>query len=282
METGWTLVALEKVNSSMATWISHLRIAERLLELDFRFRGQPLEPIAFAFGNLAPDSGIYNAELDTFDPPKEITHFADRHQGEHQIRDLEFYRQFIAPHNNFTGLEGSYRLGYYVHLLSDVLSARLLHPATKLENAALFALDKNQAWEAVKGDSYDLDHLYLKRHPKSLFFRSIALHDVPAVTLEIAPRINLEEQSRSIRDFYLNPPERELERTYPYFNEKTAHRFVEDATELIVEVCGRLEEQIPDGDSGLELITPNKLEPYKSPLGDPRSVPPIISPATLS
>jgi hypothetical protein len=84
-----------------------------------------------------------------------------------------------------------------VHLLSDILSVHLLNPATKLENKALFALDSNRAWEARKGDSYDLDHLYLKRHAKSLFFRSIVTHDVPEVTLEIAPRSKLEEQMQS-------------------------------------------------------------------------------------
>ena len=54
----------------MGTWISHLRIAEQLLT------AMPqLDEVAFIYGNLAPDSGLPNADWSAFDPPKEVTHF---------------------------------------------------------------------------------------------------------------------------------------------------------------------------------------------------------------
>jgi hypothetical protein len=80
----------------------------------------------------------------------------------------------------------------------------------------------------------------------------------------------------------LNPPERQLERAYPYFNGKTAQRFIEHATELIVEVCGHLKEQVPAGNSGLEWLRPDKLEPYQSPLGDRQWLLLMSSPTTLA
>jgi hypothetical protein len=54
----------------MATWISHLRVAENLLAAL-----PDLDEVAFTFGNLAPDSGVPNADWTVFDPPQEVTHF---------------------------------------------------------------------------------------------------------------------------------------------------------------------------------------------------------------
>jgi hypothetical protein len=69
----------------LGTWITHLRLAERLLDLF-----PSLDEASFAFGNLAPDSGVPNEDRTEFVPPKERTHFFDRHQGEEAVRDLDF------------------------------------------------------------------------------------------------------------------------------------------------------------------------------------------------
>jgi hypothetical protein len=54
----------------MGSWISHLRIAEIILQ---SYPG--LDVTNFTFGNLAPDSGMPNADWTQFDPPKELSHF---------------------------------------------------------------------------------------------------------------------------------------------------------------------------------------------------------------
>ena len=66
----------------MGTWIAHLRIAENLLPY---FSG--MDEVAFTYGNLAPDSGLPNADWTVFDPPKEVTHFLHKGEGESAIRD---------------------------------------------------------------------------------------------------------------------------------------------------------------------------------------------------
>ena len=43
----------------MGTWITHLRVAEKLLE---HFPG--VDEVTFAFGNLSPDSGHPQCRLD--------------------------------------------------------------------------------------------------------------------------------------------------------------------------------------------------------------------------
>jgi hypothetical protein len=47
----------------VGTWISHLRIAETLLA-----HLPDLDEVAFAYGNLAPDSGIPNTDWSWFGP----------------------------------------------------------------------------------------------------------------------------------------------------------------------------------------------------------------------
>ena len=47
----------------MASWMIHLRIADKLLD---RIPG--LSPIEFIMGNMAPDSGVPNADWSAFSP----------------------------------------------------------------------------------------------------------------------------------------------------------------------------------------------------------------------
>ena len=54
----------------MASWMVHLRIADRLLD---RISG--LSPVEFIMGNIAPDSGIPNEDWTAFKPSTKISHF---------------------------------------------------------------------------------------------------------------------------------------------------------------------------------------------------------------
>ena len=54
----------------MASWMVHLRIADKLLE------SLPVTaPVEFIVGNLAPDSGVPNEDWSAFSPPTKISHF---------------------------------------------------------------------------------------------------------------------------------------------------------------------------------------------------------------
>jgi Zinc dependent phospholipase C len=249
----------------MGTWICHLRVAEKLLE-----SLPDLDETAFAFGNLAPDSGVPNHDWTTFDPPKEVTHFLHRGEGENKIRDLEFYRAHLHSQAREDRKEFSYRLGYFVHLLVDRLWTRLLNPGMKLEAAQLFETMGAEAWWTLKEDWYDLDHRFVRGHRESLFWQTIAIQPVPDVILEIAPRVVLETQMTYIKDFYANAKPRHLERTYPHLNEASMARFVNHSAEIILQVWRQLEAgaRIAGLHSGLELIDAQCLEPFAAPLGD--------------
>jgi hypothetical protein len=249
----------------MGTWICHLRVAETLLE-----SWSHLDRSAFGFGNLAPDSGVPNADWTVFDPPKEVTHFLHRGEGESKIRDLEFWRSHLKDQPRDDRVEFSYRLGYFAHLLVDRLWTRLLNPGMKLEAAQLFETRGAEAWWVLKRDWYDLDHRFVRLNPESLFWRGIAASSLPDVTLEIAPRAALEHQMAYIKDFYSSGEARDLERVYPHLNESSMARFVARSASVILEVWRRLEDGVSvDGlHSGLDLVALDRLEAFEPPLGD--------------
>src|SRR5262245_47564105 len=117
----------------MATWIGHLRIAEKLLaELP------ALDEAAFTLGSLGPDSGLPNADWSEFDPPKEVTHFMREGTGEDKIHDLEFYQAYLQTTSPGDSSTYSYRLGYFIHLLCDNCWTRWVWQPMRQHYAAQF------------------------------------------------------------------------------------------------------------------------------------------------
>lgn len=54
----------------MASWMVHLRVADRLLD-----RLEGIREKEFIMGNIAPDSGVPNADWTAYAPPTEVSHF---------------------------------------------------------------------------------------------------------------------------------------------------------------------------------------------------------------
>lgn len=99
----------------MATWLSHLRIAENLIKkYDFS------EEKAFVIGNIAPDSGVPNKDWSAFNPPKEVTHWIKYINDIPTIMSEEFFNKYVTVIDIKMDKERfSFLLGYYVHLLTD-------------------------------------------------------------------------------------------------------------------------------------------------------------------
>jgi hypothetical protein len=250
----------------MTTWIGHLRIAELVFP---RIPG--LDETAFTFGNLAPDSGLPNEDWSAFTPPKEVTHFLGAGEGEGRIRDMDFWRGYLAP-----GALGedrsdwSFLLGYFCHLLSDNLWSKRIGGPTKRTHAALFAANQAAAWENMKTDWYGLDQRYVREYPASSFWRVLMSTPNPERHVPFIPVEGLHQQLDHIRQFYSQPAEEwVLDRPFPYLNEPTMARYVRDTADDLVaiyrqwEALGTLE-----GPTALALLPPERLAPYPEPLGD--------------
>ena len=80
----------------MASWIVHLRIADRLLE---HITG--LDPAQFAIGNVAPDSGRPDEKWENFDPPGEVTHYQTP-ESAGKIKVIEDLRFYPVYHTHLT------------------------------------------------------------------------------------------------------------------------------------------------------------------------------------
>jgi hypothetical protein len=251
----------------MGTWISHLRVAENLLPLF-----PDVDEVVFTFGNLSPDSGIPNEDWTVFDPPKEVTHFLRKGQEEHEIHDLVYYRQYLAdikPEDDIKCY--SFRLGYFFHLICDIMWAQRIGAATKQQFGDLFEQDKRKAVSLVKDDWYGLDQLYVREHPEHIFWRVIMTNPYPSSYLPFVNEKALHHQYDHIRRYYSEQEDQwYLSIPYHYLNENTMTRVVNDSIEAILTVNEKVRNMRKlDGlESSVSLLPDYLTAAYEEPLGN--------------
>ena len=231
----------------MATWIAHLRIAENLLLLI-----PNLDAGHFAIGNVAPDSGVPDEKWEKFDPPPAVTHFKRNDSVHKDIADLDFYRRYLADVSPQDAARFSFRLGYFFHLITDNLWTILIGKPTQERHPDQFAADKDFIWE-VKQDWYGLDHVHVRAHPDSLFWRvfldaepfdqaspSGTSHDKPAAAdLDFLPASALTHQLNHIKTFYQRRDEKidaMCARPMIYLSQADMDSFVLEATDRIEKI----------------------------------------------
>ena len=248
----------------MGTWICHLRIAEKLLP-----HFPQLDKTLFTFGNLAPDSGIPNETWTEFDPPKEVTHFLQKGEGEGMIRDLIYYREYLANINPQDDIQlYSFRFGYFTHLICDILWMSYIGFTTKNAFKEMIEKDPLQAWDRIKDDWYGLDQLYNRAHPESLFWQVIHKTPNPPSYLPFIQEKALHQQYDHIRKFYGDPaPEWFVQRPYPYLNENTMTRVVNDTTQATLIILEKIKyTSIENLQSSVEILPSHMTIPYQMPL----------------
>ena len=213
----------------MASWMIHLRIADKLLD---RIPG--LSPIEFIMGNMAPDSGVPNEDWTAFSPSTAVSHFrTDDGTGKKEIQLDTYLNGYFTPEQRAAYNERQYGfyLGYYVHLLTDCLwSDKIAYPAVKQfgkENMA-----------QIKENWYALDFLYLRNRPGFRAFRAY-LGSVGFVNtyLDFFAPDAFDNRREYITSFYLQ--DTDIPTELPYLSEAEADRFVDDAA---AEILARLEE----------------------------------------
>ena len=213
----------------MASWMVHLRIADKLLD---RIPG--LSPIEFIMGNMAPDSGVPNENWSAFSPSTAVSHFrTDDGTGKKEIQLGTYRNRYFSPElrAGYNERQYAFYLGYYIHLLTDRLwSDEIAYPAVKKfgkENMA-----------QIKENWYALDFLYLRNRPGFRSFRAY-LGSVGFVNtyLDFFAPDAFDNRREYITSFYLQ--EKEIQEDFPYLTEAEADRFVDDAA---AEILARLEE----------------------------------------
>lgn len=254
----------------MATWIGHLRIAETIFS-----QIPDLDEAQFTFGNIAPDSGIPNADWTHFDPPKEVSHFlVSKEKGEMGVEDLAFYRAHLVNASiRKDRFLYSFLLGYYNHLLCDRLAMIKVGLPSMKAYSDLFAQNtETESWDLIKNDWYGLDQLYVRDHPQCLFWRVFLTASIPISPLPFVRQDAFEHQIAYIREFYSRPStDWVLERRYPYLSKTSMDLFVNQSSCLVLKVIKQLEAspELAGRHSGLEFLPEEDLLPLPPPMGDP-------------
>ena len=172
----------------MATWITHLMIADRVLEVI-----PELDRRSFCVGNIAPDCNIENEDWTQFVPSREITHWMSSDRK--VVADCDrFYDKYITNriHEIDTEQEMSFILGYYAHLVVDAEFQRYICDPRRVasswerikEHPVLSDKVKGipENWDSVKKlidkntrmrDIYTIEAEYLEEHPDSGYLTEI-------------------------------------------------------------------------------------------------------------
>ena len=230
----------------MTTWISHLRIAGNLLA-----RIPDLDAAQFALGNIAPDSGIPDEKWEHFNPPKQVTHFLqDGGHSESDIHDLTFYRLHLMGLNlHADNGRFSFRLGYFMHLLTDMLWARKVWRPTKDRFAKELREDRDRMVDEIKGDWYGLDFIYLRDHPEFVIWRIFLDAQPDSASLDFLPRHAVDHQLAHIKRYYQNQPTEHPDaftRPYLYLSKLEMDEFVIDASDQLESIYHILWPVAPD------------------------------------
>ena len=214
----------------MASWMVHLRIADRLLD---KIPG--LSPIDFIIGNLAPDSGVPNADWSAFSPPTKISHF--KTTSNKADPDAFAAKYWMAEMRDaYDPRQYAFFLGYLTHLLTDVAWVEEIYYPSKVKFAALLAAEPDNFIWKLKEDWYDLDFKYLRDHPGFRSFRAyLGAVGYPNTFMDEFSPDAFDNRRTYITDFYLQGKDG-LDREYPYLTEAEMDAFTERTAETILAV----------------------------------------------
>lgn len=172
----------------MATWVTHLIIADNILE-----KIPTLCRHEFCVGNIAPDCNVENEDWTHFTPSREVTHWMSGERKTASDCD-KFYEEYIEKrkHKISSIQEKSFLWGYYAHLITDAEFQRYIRDSKRIE--AVWDRIENHAelsikadgmpknWDSVKliinkedrmKDIYSIENEYLEKHPQSGYLTEI-------------------------------------------------------------------------------------------------------------
>ncbi|MDD4124935.1 MAG: zinc dependent phospholipase C family protein [Eubacteriales bacterium] len=221
----------------MATWITHLRIAEKLLD-----RIDGMTETEFVVGNMAPDSGVPNRDWSVFTPNTEISHWRKTGtNGEKRIHIEEYAQKYLGEEqiHSYNQAQKSFYLGYYTHLLSDIYWAESVIEQSRVKYKEIYEKDKNECIWILKGDWYDLDYLYLKENG---IFKTFQIYkDSEGFKnryLDFFSEDAFDNRREYITSLYLAGKDG-IDREYKYMSKEEMEYFVDESVFKIIRILKR-------------------------------------------
>lgn len=173
----------------MAQWVSHLIVADKILEML-----PQLSRHEFCVGNIAPDCNIPNEDWTEFTPSRKVTHWMQDRRKSASDCDMFMEKYIIERLEQIkTKEELSFLLGYYSHLVTDAEFQRSHRDEARVAAAwervkdipELIdnATDLDETWDSIKllmpdkedrmKDLFVIEREYLDEHPNSGYFTEI-------------------------------------------------------------------------------------------------------------
>ena len=172
----------------MATWITHLMVADGVLE-----RIPNLDRHGFCVGNIAPDCNVENEDWTAFTPSREVTHWM---QGERKkASDCDaFCDEYILKRKDKikSAEEYAFLLGYYSHLITDAAFQVMIRDEDRVrevwmrikadEELSAAGTGMDETWDSVKrlipkkdriSEIYAMEAEYLNNYPNSGYLTEI-------------------------------------------------------------------------------------------------------------
>ena len=211
----------------MASWITHLRIADKLLE-----KFTIPSPMHFIVGNIAPDSGeLVKGTSDTYLPPSSVSHW--RIQDRKREEWAEVFRETYLSTQQSPDATSFY-LGYYVHLIVDYYWHFEIMVPTREKFATQYQTDYDTFRWDVRKDLFDLDCLYLMENSDFnawSIFRKIT--EFPNAYLDYFSESAIEKRIADAIQYYENYNE-VVDRELKYVTQNNADKIIDYTTKEII------------------------------------------------
>ena len=172
----------------MATWVTHLMIADSVLK-----HFPKLDKRGFCVGSIAPDCNVENEDWTAFTPSREVTHWMEGAQKKASDCDA-FYEEYLVKRKDRiqSAEEYAFLMGYYTHLITDAAFQKMTRDEERVKAVWKRIKEKKdlreqsagmaETWDNAKklipkrvwvGHIYSLEAEYLNTHPDSGYLTEI-------------------------------------------------------------------------------------------------------------
>lgn len=170
----------------MATWVTHLMIADQVLQAI-----PSLCRHEFMVGNIAPDCNVENEDWTGFTPPREVTHWMGSERKTAADCD-RFLHEYVEPKGKLNNQEMSFLMGYYAHLITDAEFQRTIRDQERVKASwnrikchpvlGQLSVGLDETFDSVKKlitkedrmkDIHTIERSYLNEHPNSGYLTDI-------------------------------------------------------------------------------------------------------------
>lgn len=172
----------------MATWVTHLMIADSVLK-----QFSKLDKHGFCVGNIAPDCNVENEDWTAFTPSREITHWMQSERK--KASDCDAFRdEYILKHKDKiqSAEEYAFLLGYYSHLITDAAFQAMIRDEDRVnavwmrikadEELCAASAGMDETWDSVKWliskkdrmqEIYSMEAKYIQDNPNTGYLTEI-------------------------------------------------------------------------------------------------------------